>query len=646
MPTIDIPSVVVYTAIFLLIALASKQVGAFFSKYGLPYITGYLLTGMFAGPFLLEMMPEGATDELYFIDDISLAVIAFIAGSELYLKELQNRLRGILLNLVGIVFAGLVLIGIAIYTLAGSIDFIAELPAEIRIASALLGATVLLALSPASTIAVMQEVRARGPFSKTVLSVTVVMDVIIIVLFAISVAIASTLVDGDDFNVGFIGILMIDIAIALVAGYIVSLILRGLLSTQLPMLIQVSMLLLLGFLIFEGGSRFTEWSADNLPFKIKIEPLLISMVAGFSITNFSPYRRPFEALLHDISPYVYVAFFTLTGVALKLDILIESILIAGALFFARMLAILIGSYVGGTIAGEPETFRRYAWLGLITQAGIALGLAREAAVEFPSLGDEFATLIIAVVVLNEIFGPLLLKYALRQTGDAHEAAKPTDEDDGVRDVVILGVEPQSIALARQLNAHDWHVTLADNDHTYVKQLVDENLQERHIEDFSEETLKKLIKPTTDAVVALLDDDEANIRACEIAYEHAGVRNIITYLRDMSLAQQLNGMNVRVVDPASAMVNLIDQYVRVPASMELLMHQDPDYDVTQIRVTESDVDGLLLRDLRLPNDVLVLEITRDGHSIVPSGYTAIRRQDEVTLVGSPESLKEVTLRLGY
>lgn len=63
--------------------------------------------------------------------------------------------------------------------------------------------------------------------------------------------------------------------------------------------------------------------------------------------------------------------------------------------------------------------QRYAWMGLITQAGIALGLAREAAVEFPSLGDSFATMIISVVVLNEIFGPMFLKAALKRAGEVH-----------------------------------------------------------------------------------------------------------------------------------------------------------------------------------------------------------------------------------
>ena len=649
MPSIDVPPVVIFGITFLIVSIASKQIGALLSKYDLPYITGYLFTGMLAGPFMLELLPSEATDELYFIDDISLAVIAFIAGSELYIKELKDRFRSILLNIAGIVLAGLVLIGVATYILGGFIPFISELPNDLRIAAAVLGSTVLLALSPPSTIAVMREVRARGPFSKTVLSVTVVMDVVIIILFAVSVAIASTIVDDSGFDLSFIVILAVDIVLALALGYLVSLMIRGIFSTSgMNDLVKAALLMLIGFIIFEGGYRFTEWSADNMPFKIKIEPLLISMVAGFSITNFSPYRRPFEALLHDISPYVYVAFFTLTGVALKLDVLLESLLIAGALFSARMAAIFVGSYVGGTIAGESKEFRRLAWLGLITQAGIALGLAREAAVEFPQLGNEFATLIIAVVVLNEIFGPLFLKFALRRAGETNEPDRGASTEDGERNAVIFGIDPGSVTLARQLQSHNWQVLLVDESRENVDHIAENGsgLNEQYIDSFSPEAIAPFITPSTDAVVALLEDDNDNLAVAQVAYEKYDLKNIIVQARDLSLMEEFRAMDVRVVDPGSAMINLLDQYVRAPASVELILHRDPDYEIVQVRVTERDVNGVLLRDLRLPTDVLVLEITRDGQSIMPTGYTPIRLRDEVTLVGKAESLEAATLRLGY
>lgn len=95
-----------------------------------------------------------------------------------------------------------------------------------------------------------------------------------------------------------------------------------------------------------------------------------------------------------------------------------------ALFAVRFGAIYIGSYSGMRHAGQRGAKSRYLGLALITQAGIALGLAREVAIEFPSLGEAFATMVISVVVLNEVVGPLFLKGALRKIGETPNSSKP------------------------------------------------------------------------------------------------------------------------------------------------------------------------------------------------------------------------------
>ncbi|QPC82186.1 cation:proton antiporter [Phototrophicus methaneseepsis] len=638
----EVPSIVIYSLSFLLIALAAKQIGKFFSRYELPYITGYLLAGALAGPFILGMLPSEASEELRYIDDIALAVIAFIAGSELYLRELKDRLNAILLNAAGIVIAAFLMLGIAIFFLQSVIPFAADFSTMTRAAVALLGATILLALSPASTIAVIQEVRAKGPFSKTVLSIAVVMDVVIIVLFAVSVAFARAMIDNLVVDVSFAILLIADIAIALVSGYLVGRVIGLVMSLSASNVIKALLLLVIGFIIFELGYSVPEWSYETFGFKIKIEPLLIAMVAGFTVTNFTRYRQPFEDLLHEISPYVYVAFFALTGVGLKLDILFSTLGIALVLFLVRMAAILVGTYAGGTIANESPTFRRWAWMGLITQAGIALGLARETAVAFPAtLGGDFSTLIIAVVVLNEVFGPLFLKYVLRRVGEAHVPG-----DGAGRSVVILGVEQGSMALARQLTADGWHVVVADTNAEHVERLAAEDVDERHIKQVDSPTLKSLFGGSPDTLVAMLEDDEANLRACELAAEDFGVRSMVARVQDIVLRERFESLGVHVLDPASAMVNLLHQYVRAPEAVELLLRQHPDHEVTQITIYDRAIDGLRLRDLRLPNDVLILEIIRDGISIVPDGLSILRVRDDVTLLGSPDSLTEVSLKLGY
>ena len=47
-----------------------------------------------------------------------------------------------------------------------------------------MAAAILVARSPSSAIAIVNELRARGPYTKTALGVTVVMDAVVILSFA------------------------------------------------------------------------------------------------------------------------------------------------------------------------------------------------------------------------------------------------------------------------------------------------------------------------------------------------------------------------------------------------------------------------------------------------------------------------------
>jgi Trk K+ transport system NAD-binding subunit len=145
---------------------------------------------------------------------------------------------------------------------------------------------------------------------------------------------------------------------------------------------------------------------------------------------------------------------------------------------------------------------------------------------------------------------------------------------------------------------------------------------------------------------MLHDDAANLRLCEILSEEFGIKRLIVRLNEYALVDQFRALGVQVVYPANAMVHLLDSVIRAPQLVTMILQDDLTQQVVQVTISEPDVDGLLLRDLIMPNDVLVMAISRDGHSIVPHGYSKLHLGDEVTLIGLPNSLDEVVLKLGY
>ena len=73
---------------------------------------------------------------------------------------------------------------IAMLLLADFVPFMQPMPFGWRLAVGMLTGAIVVARSPSSAIAIVTELRAKGLFTRTVLGVTVLMDVVVVVCFA------------------------------------------------------------------------------------------------------------------------------------------------------------------------------------------------------------------------------------------------------------------------------------------------------------------------------------------------------------------------------------------------------------------------------------------------------------------------------
>ncbi len=637
---LSLPSLAIFVVSFGVIALSSQQIGRFLNRYRLPLITGFLLTGVLTGPFLLNLISEDALAHLHFVDDASLAFIAFAAGSELYVKEMRDRVSSITWVTVGLVVVTFSLGSLAVFFLADFIPFMQGMDGAGRLAVAMLAGTILVARSPSSAIAIINEVRARGPFTQTALGVTVVMDVVVIVLFAGAIAVAGGLLTHLSFDLGFVGLLAAELLISLTLGYLVSILLTGVMAQHLESWIKSGLILLLGYGVFVLSRQIRHASHDLIGVELLLEPLLICMVGSFMMINRSEYRTDFRKSLDVLGPAVYLAFFTLTGASLGLDFLMQTWPIALALYFVRIGAIYLGAMGGGIIAKEPMSHNRVRWMAFVTQAGVGLGLAREVAVEFPEWGPAFAAMIISLIVLNETTGPLFFKWVINHVGEAH-ARGDYQSENGPQRALIFGLEGQGVALGRQLQGHGWDVRIASRKAAGMD-FLDSDIPITPVDDFDLATLQALEVGKASAIVVMLSDED-NYRICELAYEHCGTPTIVARLNDQANYERFHELGVLVVDPANAMVHVLEQFVRSPSAAALLMGLEEHQEIVDLEVHNTNLHGMSLHDLRLPLDTLILSVHRDNQMLVSHGYTTLHLGDRVTILGSMDSLTEVGLR---
>ena len=177
-------------------------------------------------------------------------------------------------------------------------------------------------------------------------------------------------------------------------------------------------ILALAFMVTLCSRQFAMLLDQAFSVALHLEPMLICVTAGFWVRNFSPDGGLFMESIDRSSLPIYVIFFSLTGAALKIDALSQTWMIALLLVGLRALLIWLGTYLGGSLAGDPPRLRRMGGLAYVAQAGVSLGLAGIVLRSFPEWGGGLSTAMVAIVALNQIVGPITFKYALGQVGEA------------------------------------------------------------------------------------------------------------------------------------------------------------------------------------------------------------------------------------
>jgi Kef-type K+ transport system membrane component KefB len=387
--------------------LAAYTIGELATTLRLPRIVGYLLAGVLFGPSALNIVTVEASTELAPVSSLAIALIAFLAGAELRWRELKERGRAISLILVcelGITFVALTALLLA---LRDHVPFLQATPTPTVIGFSLLFASIAIVHSPAVTMALLTETGARGPVARTTLGVVLVSDVVVIIVFSAVLAIARALVPPSSGDVAAIS--LPSVVWELGGAVVVGAALGGAVALYLRFVKRE--LLLFAVLVTFFGSEIARLT--------HVEPLLTLLTAGFVMENISR-DADGDALRHAMERSgapVFVVFFALAGAAMAIGDVVDIWPLVLPIVLVRAAGIWVGTWLGGRWGRIPRPTGKLVWMGLISQAGVAIGLATVIAEVYPTRGAPIRTLFLATLAVNQIVGPILFRLALSR---AHE----------------------------------------------------------------------------------------------------------------------------------------------------------------------------------------------------------------------------------
>jgi len=395
--------------------LAGTVVATVLEPLGVPHLTAYLLTGMVAGPHVLHLVDHQTVQELSPINALALSLISLAGGAELRISMLRSAARSLLWATLVQNVLGLLLMAGAFFALRPFLPFAAALPVTAVLGISLLWGMMAITRSPAATLGVLSQTRAKGPLANFTLSFVMTSDVVVVVLLAIVFTVARPLIEpGAPLSLRSFRELGHDVLGSVALGSTLGLLLAAYLRFVGRQLV----------LVFVALGLVMTQVLDYLRF----DWLLIFITAGFVVQNLSAQGDRFLAAIERLGEIVFVIFFATAGAHLDLPLLGKLWPLALALALARAGCTFGAGRLASRLADDPPALRRWGWSGLVSQAGLALGVAARIQGEFPAFGTAFAAMAVATVALNEMIGPVLFKTALDRTGETARQAEPEEGD--------------------------------------------------------------------------------------------------------------------------------------------------------------------------------------------------------------------------
>lgn len=413
-------STILSVSVALLAGLLMTRV---FKPFKLPSVTAYLIAGVLIGPYAVGALnipglgfnTHEAVEKLGVISDIALGFIAFSIGNEFRLDDLkqigkQAFVIGIFQALVATLFVDLSLL---------AIHFI--MPGKLSMAQVITLGAIATATAPAATLMVVRQYKANGPLTKLLLPIVALDDAVGLVVFAVSFGIAKSLNSGSVDMISIVVNPLIEIVASLGLGAVM-----GWVLTQLERFFnsntnRLNLTIGVVFLTVALSMLQLEVGAVHIGFS----SLLTCMMLGTVFCNICSLSEDLMNAADKWTSPLFAIFFVISGAELELGVFADVAIVGIGLIYIifRSLGKYFGTFASAKAIHCDKSTCKYLGFTLLPQAGVALGMCT-LAMQLGEQGKLIRNITLFAILIYELFGPLITKWALTKAGDI----KPMSEE--------------------------------------------------------------------------------------------------------------------------------------------------------------------------------------------------------------------------
>ena len=390
----------------------------FTSKWNLPDVTSYLVAGVLVGPLCLGRLgiPGVGFSSFEFVEsmgllcDVALGFIAFSIGSEFRVSALRKTGRQATVIAITQALTATLVVDVALVVLH------LILGDRLPLSTCLILGAIATATAPAATLMVINQYKAKGPLTDILMPIVALDDAVGLVVFAVSCGVARALSSGAVNLLSLLVNPMLEIVGSLLLGsllgWVFSLVEKFFNSGSKRLSLAVAFVVICTAL---SKLRFHFESGLEIGFS----PLLVTMMCGTIFCNLCDFSEEIMFKAERWTAPIYVLFFVISGAELDLTVFGELAVvgIGVAYIISRSAGKIFGATVSARLTRCEPSICKYLGITLLPQAGVALGMSVTVAAQFGAEGAMVRNIVLFSVLIYELVGPIMTKWALSKAGE-------------------------------------------------------------------------------------------------------------------------------------------------------------------------------------------------------------------------------------
>ncbi len=210
-------------------------------------------------------------------------------------------------------------------------------------------------------------------------------------------------------------------------------------------------------------------------------------------------------------------------------------------------------------------------------------------------------------------------------------------------IIIVGAGKVGFFLSKKLTADSHIVALVEKNPAVCGEVAqNSSLTVLQGDGSRPDVLKNARAGKADVVVALTPQDEDNIVICQIAREVFGVKRTIAKVNNPQNIKVFSSLGIDVpIDSTSILARVVEEEASFTDFINLLSIKRGRLSIVRVDIPEnSPVINKLIKDIKLPQDSVLVSILRAADVIIPRGDTKISSGDEIIALTSIDKEKDL------